>query len=61
MLTTNNAYNRRRCERLDGKNVSIRRHAWPKDTYVEVGLDERYLAHRNVLRWIHCRILLDGA
>ena len=47
-----NPYHRRRRERLDGKNVGIRRPAFLKDTYVEIGLDKRYLAHGNV----HCRI-----
>ena len=57
-----NPYRRRRCERLDGngKNVGIRRYAWLENTYVDVGLDKRYLAHRNVLRWVHRRILLGG-
>ena len=55
-----NPYHRRRCERLDGKNVGIRRYAWVENTYVDVGLDKRYLAHRNVLRWVHRRIFLGG-
>ena len=51
-----NPYHRRRCKRLDGKNVGIRGSTLLKGTYVEAGLDKRYLAHGNVRRRIRSRV-----
>ena len=55
-----NPYHRRRCKRLDGKTVGIRRSALLKDTYVEVGLDKRYPAHGNVNRRIRRWVSIRG-
>jgi hypothetical protein len=51
-----NPYHGRRCKRLDGKSVGIRRSALLKGTYVELGLDKRYLAHGDVRRRIRSRV-----
>ena len=55
-----NPYHRRRCERLDEKNVGIRRPACLKGTYVEVGLYKGHLAHGNVHRRIRRRVSIWG-